>query len=508
MKSTLLPCITAITLFAALAMPVRLAAQHSRYKLIQIGTLGGPTSYHSVNFPGYQIISNSGIIGLTADLSLPDPYSPNLCYWPDCFVSHATRWRNGVLTDLGALPGAENSSGSGAINARGWVAGQSQNGEIDPASGIPEVRAVLWTDAQIIDLGTFGGNWSLATTLNNAGQVVGFATNAIPDPFSLFIGGTQTRAFLWQNGVLRDLGTLGGPDAAAHYVNQHGQVAGVSYTNSTPNPTTGIPTLDPFLWQNGKMIDLGTLGGTFAGDYGPDGSDGSLIVNDRGQVIGISTLAGDQTYHPFLWDRGTLKDLGTLGGNNGTAVWLTDTGEVIGQADLPGSTIHHAFLWRNGVMTDLGTLGTNSIAFMMNSKGQIVGRSRVNQGSVHAFLWEDGGPMVDLNTLVPPNSVVLFEADNINERGEIVAVGLPDGCDNPDVCGQIVLLVPCNADDASGCESADVSTSAATQSKFAIPANLPRSSTQNSLTRKQMLPAWRVRLARKYHTPGVAIPKD
>jgi probable HAF family extracellular repeat protein len=125
---------------------------------------------------------------------------------------------------------------------------------------------------------------------------------------------------------------------------------------------------------------------------------------------------------------------------------------------------------------------------MMNSKGQIVGRSRVNQESVHAFLWEDGGPMVDLNTLLPPNSVVLYEADNINERGEIVAVGLPDGCDNPDVCGQLVLLVPCNANDPSGCESADVSTSAATKSNVAIPANLPRSSTQNSVTGKEMLP--------------------
>jgi probable HAF family extracellular repeat protein len=159
-------------------------------------------------------------------------------------------------------------------------------------------------------------------------------------------------------------------------------------------------------------------------------------------------------------------------------------------------------------MTDVGTLGTDSIAFMMNSKGQIVGRSRVNQESVHAFLWENGGPVVDLNTLIPRNSMPLSEARNINDRGEIVAWGLPDGCDNPDVCGQLVLLVPCNANDASDCESADVSTSAATQSNFAIPANLPKASTQNSVTGKQMLPEWCVRLARKYHTSGIATPKD
>jgi probable HAF family extracellular repeat protein len=96
-------------------------------------------------------------------------------------------------------------------------------------------------------------------------------------------------------------------------------------------------------------------------------------------------------------------------------------------------------------MTDLGNLGGNSIAFMMNSRGQIVGRSKLVQTSSlrHAFLWENGAPMVDLNTLIPPNSsLVLFEADNINERGEIVGVGLPAGCDDPSLCGHLFLLIP------------------------------------------------------------------
>src|SRR4051794_2190088 len=117
----------AATTLIAFAMPIALTAQedqnckkeHQRYKLIHIATLGGPTNYPSVNGPGHQIISNSGMIGLTADLPVPDPYAPNFCYWPDCFVSHAARWQKGVLTDLGALPGPGNSSASGAINARG-----------------------------------------------------------------------------------------------------------------------------------------------------------------------------------------------------------------------------------------------------------------------------------------------------------------------------------------------------------------------------------------------------
>jgi probable HAF family extracellular repeat protein len=119
-------------------------------------------------------------------------------------------------------------------------------------------RGVLWKKSgQIVNLGTFGGHESLAGYINDRGQIVGVAANRKRDPFSLFGWGTQTRAFLWQKGIMRDLGTLGGPDANAAIVNNHGQVAGASYTNSAPNPDTGSPTLHPFLWTHGTMADLG-----------------------------------------------------------------------------------------------------------------------------------------------------------------------------------------------------------------------------------------------------------
>src|SRR5947207_7165753 len=116
-----------------------------------------------------------------------------------------------LLTDLGTLPGGNDSSAN-VINARGRIAGGSTTGEIDPLTGGPVFHAVLWKDGEIIDLGTLGGNKSSGYYINNEGQVVGAsAINTTFDPSSQF--GATTHPFLWENGVMLDLGTLGGPDA-------------------------------------------------------------------------------------------------------------------------------------------------------------------------------------------------------------------------------------------------------------------------------------------------------
>jgi probable HAF family extracellular repeat protein len=510
MKSRTLTCITAITFFA-LALPLQLAAQHTQYKLIDLGTFGGPASIIAPTLAGGpenpgRALLNRGVVVGAANTANPDPFSPN-CNFPDCFVAHAFSWQEGVLTDLGTLQGVNSDLSSGAnwINDRGWMAGFSYTGGIDPEAGGPAQHAVLWRNGEIVDLGTLGEDQSQASALNNRGQVVGFSRNGVPDPVGIFGNTTQSRAFLWQNGVMHDLGTLCqvdgvcGLDAVANAVNESGQVAGISATNATPNATTGVPTVHPFLWERGRMIDLGTLGGTNSGVDGP-----TVLLNNRGQIAGTSTLEGDMTYHPFLWEHGVMTDLGTLGGDTGFVTFISDSGDVIGTAALsgpPGSQIHHAFLWRNGVKTDLGSLGGGSHAEGVNSKGQIVGRSTPIGSPVrHAFLWENGGPMVDLNTLIPAGSgLLLEEGGNINDRGEIAGRGLPPGCDDVDACGHAFLLIPC--DNPASCESkADVASAAKETATFV---NKPSTtSTQVPRAPMQILSAWRMRLAQRY--PGLA----
>src|SRR5262249_14799412 len=162
--------------------------------------------------------NNRGTVVSLAETTIPDPYAPN-CLLSDCFLGHAVNWKGRVLTDLGALP-TVNNSGPIWISDSQLIPGRSEDGTIDPRTGFPYFHAVRWQGGNLVKLGTLGGNESTAGGVNDRGQVSGCATNAVPDSFNLgcvgFVGSPQQgRAFLWQNGVMQDLGTLGGPDSAA-----------------------------------------------------------------------------------------------------------------------------------------------------------------------------------------------------------------------------------------------------------------------------------------------------
>src|SRR5271165_1429769 len=179
--------VTAVTLLTAGLVSVRLSAreqptkqqkeEHQNYKLVDVGTLGGPNSYFTNLF---RSLNNHGVATGTADTSVA--VSPPFCFF-DCYVGDAFLWRNGVLTDLGTLPG-DVGSNPGDINSKGVVAGVSLN-HLDPVTLLPVFTAVVWKDGQIISLGTFGGTFSSAIAINDHEQVVGFALNSTPDSFDL-----------------------------------------------------------------------------------------------------------------------------------------------------------------------------------------------------------------------------------------------------------------------------------------------------------------------------------
>jgi len=488
MKSRKLKFAVGFVLLAELATPFLLVGQKTAYKLIDIGTLGGPSANGPGNGPGSSLLNNAGQVAGTADTSEPDPNAPNCTNSPDCFVSHAFRWNHGNLTDLGVLSGVNWSHGN-AINARGWVTGTSTNGEIDPLNPCgfqplcPQFHAVLWNGVEIIDLGTLGGLVSDASYVNDGGQVVGTSTiNATPDPFSFL--GAQTHAYIWKNGVMRDLGTLGGPSSGASSGcnNQRSNlVAGGSFTDPIPipNPSTGFPTSHAFLWENGRMTDIPTLGGTLAG---------AQCANNQGQVIGQSNLTGDSEQHAFFWDHGALTDLKTLGGTFSTAIWLNNAGESVGGATTTGDESFHATLWRDGLITDLGTLPGDcaSVAMAINSKSQIVGESfNCDTNTSEIVLW-DKGSIIDLQLRSDAFGL------NINDRGEIAGVYRPEGCDQ---CFHTFVLVPCNNAGVQGCDMVQPNP-AAIATRAATPTPDPQKT-------RELVAKWRAHLAQRHAVLGI-----
>lgn len=320
-----------------------------------------------------------------------------------------------TVIDLGTLTGTQ--SEADGISDSGWVEGWAS------LSGDVYGHAVLWRNGAMTDLGTLGGqdSWGLYRP-NIWGDAVGEAETSSPDPLNEDWCGADEIClpFLWRSDLQKmiALPTLGGNNGWATSVNDFRQVAGTAETTAT-DPTCPTNLLfEPVIWQNGWVKQLPV----FPGD--PDGR--VEAINDWGQGAGFSSNCY-YALHALLWDNGKAINLGGLGGTiHQHALGINNLTQVVGYSGLTGNTVFHAFLWQNGKMTDLGTVSGDalSIAYGVNLEGQVVGwSSDACECQIRAFLWQNG-VMTDLNTLIPANSpVYLNYAFGINDEGQIVGGG-------------------------------------------------------------------------------------
>ncbi len=405
-------------------------AAHQQYRVVVLPVDGGTDSFLA-GYLNFAALNNRGTIGVSADTSNPA-------------VSNSYTSTAGVQTDLQPLPSSPGRSGNNTyinwINQWGLSAGFAT--QTDTNTGASADSPVVWTPGgEIIDLKPKNSGVGRAVWVNNVGQVSGWLSSSTPDPCSFGVGANfaQTEAFVWQFGFLQRLGTLGGSESYGEFINDRGQVSGHSQTSNTPDSVTGCPPYDPFIWENGRMIDINR--GNFGGAQG-----GTNFLNNRGQAVGFGTTAGEAGADPFLWQSGVLTNLnsiGTLGAGVGSAYNVNNGGHVVG-INLTTEGEEHAVLWREDKFTDLSTLSGYDCSSPagINGRDQIVGFSfSCETGAAHAFLWENG-EMLDLNTLIPSDvGIELQYAAWINEEGVIAAQGvLTTGSQQGDT--RAVLLIP------------------------------------------------------------------
>ena len=265
--------------------------------------------------------------------------------------------------------------------------------------------------------------------------------------FCAYGTGLKCLPFLWQDGVLTPLPTLGGNNATVGTINNLGEMSGIA-ENTTRDPNcpagvavtgTGPQVLDyeAVIWSpKGEIRVLQPIKGDTVGM--------AMAINDRGQAVGTTGTCANTIYppvavgpHAVLWESdGSVVDLGNLGGTVNTAVQavgnvglaLNNQGQVVGASALPGNTTSHGFLWTRATgMRDLGTFpgDGSSVGFSINDKGDVVGASFGEHGP-RPYLWQNG-VMTDLNTLIPAGFPLhLLFASAINARGDIAGFGVTE----------------------------------------------------------------------------------
>jgi probable HAF family extracellular repeat protein len=345
--------------------------------------------------------------------------------------------------------------------------------EEDPLQVGPLVagRAGVKIEGLKIDLGTLGGknSWTNYNGINDRGEAVGLAETSVPDPNGEDVCGFGThltcRPFLWKNGHMGALPTLGGNNGQASAINKSGQIAGYAENgivdSTCPSGITNNRIDLPVLWEKGKAQTLPTVGSD------PDGA--AFGINNQGEAAGYSGTC-TAANHAVLWENGTatpLPDLGVPGASFGIAI--NDQGQIVGQVFSADGTTVYGALWQNGAITSFGTLPGDFTSFAegINNQGEVVGSTQLSNGDwSHAFIWQNG-VMKDLNTLFPASSnLYATMANSINESGQISGMATVLSGAN---AGKIhaFLATPVNAS-----EGTSVAEVARTLPKITLPANV------------------------------------
>lgn len=242
---------------------------------------------------------------------------------------------------------------------------------------------------RLIDLGSLQ-YYSYAYGINDRSQVVGSCDTE-----------AGTKVYLWQDGKMQDLGRLADFEKSiGSSISSSGEIVG----NATNGGDVWTSDRSAIVIRNGKLERLF-----------PKGKDSAAnSINDAGEIVGEMTEDGVNA-HAFLWRKGVVTDIGSLQGGATTANMISKSGQIVGYSRTETRN-YHAFLWESGKMRDLGTLGGGySEANGINDKGQVVGVANTINEVEHACLWESDG-VYDLG----PDPRKGCTATSINISGQVV----------------------------------------------------------------------------------------